>query len=149
MSKLQTKNSIKKRDCSDVIAEKENEKMQFIVCKYCNTELVKGVAILNDIRNYGMTGLFEQTDKTGLAYTVRSSGSLYQVLKCPECGYSVSNDIQRNVKEGAEPNNSAALTQATTGAELLEFLQSSPLQGVELDLDNRDKSTGRVATFDD
>ena len=105
MSKLQTKNSIKKRDCSDVIAEKENEKMQFIVCKYCNTELVKGVAILNDIRNYGMTGLFEQTDKTGLAYTVRSSGSLYQVFKCPECGYSVSSDIQRNVKEGAEPNN--------------------------------------------
>jgi len=86
MSKLQTKNSIKKRDCSNVITEKENIKMQIIVCKYCNTELVKGVAILNDIRNYGMTGLFEQTDKTGQAYTVRSSGSLYQVFKCPECG---------------------------------------------------------------
>ena len=74
MSKLQTKNSIKKRDCSDVIAEKENKKMQNIICKYCNTELVKGGAILNDIRNYGMTGLFDQTDKTGQAYTVRSSG---------------------------------------------------------------------------
>ena len=149
MSELQIKNSINKRDCSDVITEKENKKMQIIVCKYCNTELVKGVAVLNDIRNYGMTGLFEQTDKTGQAYTVRSSGSLYQVLKCPECGYSVSNDIQRNMKEGAEPCNSVALTQATTGAELLEIIRSSSLQGVELNLDDRDKSTGRVATFDD
>ena len=123
--------------------------MQIIVCKYCNTELVKGVAILNDIRNYGMTGLFEKTDITGHAYTVRSSGSLYQALKCPECGYSVSNDIQRNMQEGAEPYNNVALTQATTGAELLEFFQRSPVQGVELNLDNHDKSTGRVATFDD
>ena len=75
--------------------------------------------------------------------------SLYQVLKCPECGYSVSNDIQRNMQEGAEPYNIVALTQATTGAELLEFFQRSPVQGVELHSDNHDKSTGRVATFDD
>lgn len=148
MSKLQTKNTAEKSDLSEVIVSKENTKKQIIVCKYCNTKLVKGGAILNDIRSYGMTGLIDQTDRTGETYTVRSSGNVHQVLKCSECGYSVSIGIQQNQKEGAEPCNSVAVTQATTGKELLEFFKSSPLRGAELNFDNRDKSTGRVATFD-
>lgn len=61
----------------------------------------------------------------------------------------VSNNNQRSMKEEAEPCNSVAVSQATTGEELLKFFKSSPLQGVELNLDNRDTSTGREATFDD
>ena len=86
MSKQQTKKTTEKSDLSEVIVSKENTKKQIIVCKYCNTKLVKGDAILNDRRSYGMTGLIDQTDRTGEAYTVRSSGNVHQVLKCPECG---------------------------------------------------------------
>lgn len=51
----------------------------------------------------------------------------------------------RQVREALEPISPAP--KAKTGLELVEFFRSSPLAGVDLELD-RDASSGRSAPFD-
>ncbi len=63
--------------------------------------------------------------------------------------------VARTLRVGGRPAEalrgriagSVAAPQAQTGRELLAFLRSSPLGGVELDIE-RDRSTGRVVDLE-
>ncbi len=64
-------------------------------------------------------------------------------------------EVARTLRVGGRPAEalrgriaaSVAAPQAQTGRELLAFLRSSPLGGVELDIE-RDRSTGRVVDLE-
>ena len=58
-------------------------------CKHCEIVMAEGVAIKNDTADFGIPDFGEVAGGDGQTFTMQSSGKIYNVLKCPDCGYSV------------------------------------------------------------
>lgn len=59
-----------------------------MLCKKCNAEMKPGKA-LNNVPVYGIEDFIGQKDNAGQTFTMQSTGELVDVMKCPECGWSV------------------------------------------------------------